>query len=128
MPEKRISATEALHMKFIRKYTDEADVADADLRFSVSNLKSFRVQMKFQKAVLTYCASQQLTQKAEAKLRKLFEIFDMDKDGKITKEELRVGYTNLYKDSKKASKDVNIIMKNIDVNNKGFIEYNGNSL
>jgi len=125
-PEKRISASMALRHRFVRKFNEDINVTDADLRVSVNNLRNFKVNMNFQKAVLAYCASQQLSQKAEAKLRKLFEIFDVDKDGKLTEQDLIIGYTNLYGNSKDVKKEVKKIMKNINANQAGGIEYNGN--
>jgi len=124
-PEKRLSAAQALRRRFIKKSNEGSDVSNADLRISVLNLRNFKIQTKFQKAVLTYCASQQLTQKAEAKIRKLFDIFDTNKDGKLTKDDLIEGYTKLFGDAKKAKKEVDYVMKNISFNRSGVIEYNG---
>jgi calcium-dependent protein kinase len=124
-PEKRISASQALSLKYLRKYSEGSDACNADLRISIQNLRNFRTQTKFQKAVLIYCASQKLSQKAEAKIRKLFDIFDTNRDGKLTTEELMFGYKNVYGDTKKAKKEVERIMKNINFNHSGVIEYNG---
>lgn len=124
-PDKRISASQALLRGFIKKYSLGGNVSDADLRLTLNNLRNFRTQSLFQKAVLTYFASQQLSQKEEAQMKRLFENFDTNKDGKLTKDELEVGYINIYKDPKKAKKEVEIIMRNIDFNKTGAIDYNG---
>lgn len=124
-PEKRISASQALRSRFIRKINDESDVTDADLLLSMNNLRNFRTQTRLQNAVLTYCASQQLSQKAEAKIRKLFDIFDTNKDGKLSTEEVLKGYTSIFGNEKKAKKEVERMMKNGKFNNSGVIEYNG---
>lgn len=124
-PDKRISATHALKSMFFKKSSEDASSSNADLRVSILNLRNFHTQTKFQKAVLTYCASQQLTQKAEAKIRKLFDILDKNKDGKLTAGELLEGYTKIFGDAKKAKKEVDFVMKNINFNHNGIIEYNG---
>jgi calcium-dependent protein kinase len=124
-PEKRISASHALQRPFINKSNGDTQVTDTDLRLSVNNLRNFRTQTLFQKAVLTYFASQQLTQKEEAKIRKLFERFDVNKDGQLTRDELEKGYAKAFGDVKKAKKEVDRILRNIDFNNSGAIDYNG---
>lgn len=124
-PEKRISASQALRRRFVKKNVEGSDLTDGDLMISVNNLKNLKAQTKFQKAVLTFCASQQLSQKAEAKIRKSFEILDTNKDGKLSTEELIIGYTNICGDAKKAKKEVERMMKNMDLNQCGEIEYNG---
>jgi len=124
-PDKRLSAAQALRRRFIRKSYEGEEVNNADLRISVLNLRNFNIQTKFQKAVLTYCASQQLSQKAEAKIRKLFESLDTNGDGKLTKEDLTEGYTKLFGDVKKAKKEAEYVLRNISYNHSGVIEYNG---
>jgi calcium-dependent protein kinase len=124
-PEKRISASEALNSPWLMHNTQTADYSDVDLRISLLNLKKFRTQMFFQKAVLMFLASQKMTQKDEEKIRKTFEMFDVNKDGIISKEELIAGYETMHKTRKKAKKDVKKILQNIDLNHSGNIDYNG---
>jgi len=126
--EKRISAKDALKSPWIIKHKAEPDFSDIDLRLSLNNLKKFRTQMTFQRAVLAYLASQTLQKQDEQKIRKVFEIFDVNKDGQISKTELVAGYNALYKDSKKAKREVKRILSNIDLNNNGRIDYNGISI
>lgn len=121
----RISASEALNSPWILKNKVSPDFSDVDLRLSLGNLKKFRTQMIFQRAVLTYLASQMLPQKDEEKIRKVFEAFDVNKDGQISKTELVAGYNAMYKNRKKAVKDVKKILSNIDLNMNGNIDYNG---
>ena len=124
-PAKRISASEAMKHSFITKFSGKLQVSGSDLQLSLNNLRSFRTQVLFQKAVLTYIASQQLLQQDEAKIRKIFDTFDLNRDGQLTKEEIIAGYSKLYGDSKKAKKQADQIMKNVDLNNNGLIDYNG---
>ncbi|MDR3548128.1 MAG: EF-hand domain-containing protein [Candidatus Pacebacteria bacterium] len=124
-PAKRASASEALRHPFITSHMGSLEVSGEDLRMSLSNLRNFRTQTLFQKAVLTYLASQQLLQQDEARFRRIFDTFDLDRDGQLTTEELVQGYASLYGDPKRARKQAEQIMKNIDLNHNGTIEYNG---
>ncbi len=124
-PAKRISAGDAMKHPFIVANIEQHSISGEDLRVSLSNLRNFRTQKLLQKAVLTYIASQQLLQQDEAKFRKIFDTFDLNRDGQLTIEELIQGYTRLYGDPKKAKKQAEQIMRNIDLNHNGFIEYNG---
>ncbi len=94
-PGGRISAKDALHHAWIQQNAEESAVEDSELLQSLLNLRQFRTQLVFQKAVLAYIASQQLTQKETAKFRRLFDIFDTDKDGQLTKKDLVAGYKKL---------------------------------
>jgi len=125
-PNKRISASEVMKLPWMAKYVHSSKVTDVDLRMSLRNLRNFRTQVVFQTAVLSYIASQKMSQKEEAKIRAIFDTFDKDKDGQLTKKELIEGLKNIYGDEKRAKKEVEAMFKNIDNNNKGVIVYNGN--
>jgi len=124
-PDKRLTANEALHSDWIQHFNDQSQVKEEDLLCSLDRLRGFRTQMTFQKAVLAYMASQQLCQEEEKKLRQAFEALDIDKNGTISKDELIHGYIRVYKDSTKAKDEVERIMRRIDMNQNGTIDYNG---
>ena len=124
-PNKRIPASEALKHPWLTSFCENTKVSDKELLASLNNLHNFRLTMMFQKAVLTYLSSQKLSQKEENKIKTLFDIFDTNKDGQLTKPELIAGYKSLHGDSKRAKKEAKAILKNIDLNNTGIIEYNG---
>ncbi len=121
----RISASAALKSPWFAKFSSPSLVSNADLRISLNNLRTFRTQVSLQKAVLTYVVSRQLTQKAEEKIRRIFDCYDTDKDGEISKEELVAGYKKLYGDTKKAQKEVKHILSRVPLNKNGNIGYNG---
>lgn len=123
-PEDRISAIEALNDPWIVKSTTK-EFNEEDLIIPLEKLRCFKTQMTFQKAVLAYIASQQLSKKEEKKLREVFEILDEDKNGTISREELTKGYMIVYKDENRAKSDVERVMRHIDINQNGSIDYNG---
>ena len=124
--EKRISASEALQEPWIVKYiTEKGGATEEEMLLSLNNLKNFRTQTMLQTAVLSYMASQQLSRTEESKIRELFNSFDKDKDGQLTKKELIDVLKYMYGDSKKIYKEADQMFANIDLNNNGSIEYNG---
>ncbi len=124
--DKRISASEALSEPWIAKYTKASrGVTEKELLLSLQSLKNFRTQTLFQGAVLSYIASQQLSHKNEAKIRELFDSYDKDKDGQLTKKELIDVMRYMHGESKKIYKEAEQIFRNIDLNHNGTIEYNG---
>jgi len=123
--DKRISASEALSEPWITKYNKDKKVSEKELLLSLQSLKNFRTQSTFQGAVLAYIASQQLPQKEESKIRALFDGFDKDKDGQLTKKELIAVLKYMHGDSKRIYKEADQIFNNIDLNHNGTIEYNG---
>lgn len=124
-PEKRPSAQEALSDMWIRERNSLKKMELEDVQISLNNLRAFRTQMTFQKAVLSYIASQQLSKEDEAKIRESFDILDADCDGVLSREELIKGFELMYGDVKKARKEVDSIMRRVDINQNGTIDYNG---
>ena len=124
-PESRISASEALSHPWIRANSGLTTVSAADLRLSLNNLRNFRTQMIFQKAVLSYIASQQVTTKEREKIQRLFAIFDQNKDGQLTKKELIAGYQTVYRDPKRAKREAEAILRNLDLTGSDVIKYEG---
>ena len=124
-PDKRLSASEALHSPWIQKYNSDTKYKEADIIITLDKLRTFRTQMTFQKAVLAYIASQQLCQAEEKKLRDAFEALDTDKNGVISKDELIQGYMRVFKDHTRAKDEVDRIMRRIDINQNGALDYNG---
>jgi len=127
-PEKRPSAQQALGDIWLKEL-DTNDLIDfAEVSQSLENLQTFRTQMTFQKAVLTYIASQQLSKGEEEDIREKFRKLDMDKDGVLSKDELIKIYKLYYKEEKKANKVVQTIIRYVDLNQNGVIDYNGNNI
>lgn len=123
-PEKRISAARALQHPWILKNAVQDNVSSHDLRNIVCNLKSFKVQLVFQQSVLSYLASQQMQYEEENNIRKYFSFLDYDKDGQLSKQDLAHGLARLCSDKCRVNKEVEQIMKNVDVDRNMFIDYN----
>lgn len=124
--DKRVSASEALQAPWILKHAArEKKVTDKEILLSLNNLKNFRVQTLLQAAVLSYITSQQLSQEEETRIRGIFDSFDKDKNGQLTKKELIEVLRYMHGDCKRIYREAEEIFRNIDLDNNGTIEYNG---
>ncbi len=95
----------------------------SEFRVSLNKLKQFNTQSQFQKAILGYIATQKLHPKEEMRLREMFNMFDINKDGKISMDELVQGYMQLCSNPTKARAEAKSVMQRVDVNRTGYIEY-----
>ena len=66
-----------------------------------------------------------MSKKEKEKLRKTFTALDKNADGRLSREELIEGYTNLYGDPERAAKEVDLIIESVDVDHNGYIDYSG---
>jgi len=72
-----------------------------------------------------YLVTHLMSKGEKEKLQQTFMALDKNADGKLSREELIQGYTELYMNPEQAIKEVDIIMKNVDVDFNGYIDYSG---
>lgn len=85
-------------------------------------MKSFRAGKKLQEAVWMFIVNYLASKEEKNELMKTFQSLDTNGDGKLSKEELINGYSKILPmDS--AIKEVEKIMKVIDKNDNGDIDY-----
>ena len=121
-PEKRISAQEALtHPWIVTNYskTNQGKINELSLK----QLQSFRAKNQLQQAVLAYIANHLQSQETMNKLKDSFQKFDKNGDGVLERDELIEGYMLLGKKKEEAVEIVNKIMKEIDINGNGTVDY-----
>eukprot|EP00826_Nyctotherus_ovalis_P057393 TRINITY_DN7841_c0_g1_i14.p2 TRINITY_DN7841_c0_g1~~TRINITY_DN7841_c0_g1_i14.p2 ORF type:complete len:168 (-),score=57.30 TRINITY_DN7841_c0_g1_i14:348-851(-) len=123
-PEARPTASEALQSEWIRKYFMTEGSSREDILAGLKNLQTFRTQMTFQKAVLSYIASQELSKAEEEKLRAAFDSIDKDKNGSISREELIEGYVMMGRTETNARLETERVLTRLDLNRNGTIDYN----
>ena len=123
--DKRISAKEALKHPF---FTDEINVnnifeddIDKEIKNVLSSLKNLKRTNKLYQTVLTYLSHNFADKKQVSQLSKIFTRFDLNLDGKISKEELFKAYkeAGIQIENKQLQKIIDII----DFDGNGYIEY-----
>ena len=120
-PKNRISAKEALKDKWIQN-----NAHGAPLKAKIfKNLTSFHSQTRFRHAIITFIASQMTSKEDNDELLKAFTALDADGNGVLSREELLNGYKNIYTDKKTSEIEVIVdeLMDNVDINNKGEINF-----
>ena len=123
---KRISAEEALkHPWFENNKSKELfnEIKNTNvIKKLVENLKNYHTNSIIVETALAYLVHNFPQTSDVINSCKLFNMIDLNGDGKITQEELYEGL-NKYLKSDTLKKDVAIIFKNIDMDNNKFIEY-----
>ena len=125
-PQKRISAEEALNHPWFKENKSKElfnQINDENiLKKMVENLKNYKNQSVIQETALAYLVHNYPDFKDVINACKLFNQIDTNNDGKINKEELYKGLKEKIK-MENLENVVNLIFKNLDMNNNGFIEY-----
>lgn len=123
-PTERITAEQAKNHEWIIGI-EECKAHNSDLRFSLRMMKEFNSNIGLQKAILTYFATHSIPEKEEIRIRELFNSLDIDKDGNLSLEDLQKGYEEIFGEgkSKIAKQEAEKIIRNLDLNKNGMIDY-----
>jgi calcium-dependent protein kinase len=117
--KERISALEALNDKWI-----QANACQNTLNIKVlSNLSGFHAKNKLKQAILSFIATQVVSQVDKEDLQKAFKALDKDSDGKLTRDELIEGYMKLFNNKTLAEEEVDKIIKEVDHNMSGSVDF-----
>lgn len=120
---KRIKIKEALDHPFFKTNLDRNNLfqAELDSKTVLNRLRKYSGHSKFYQAVLAFLSHNYADKAQIDKIKKIFLSIDLNFDGKISKEELLSAYKNngIIVDQSQ----LNEIIKAIDSDNNGFIEY-----
>ncbi len=119
-PSQRISAQSALTHSWITK-NKVKDTSTVAIEASLDNLRNFRTQKKMQQVALTFMVSFLSSSNEIKEFKQAFNKLDLNRDGKISWDELKKGYIQIYGDM--ADEMVEEIFAKVDTNNDGAIEY-----
>ena len=86
-------------------------------------MKKFHAERKLQQSSLTYIVNNLLSKEEKNDLLELFQQFDTNGDGVLTKEEILHGYQTIMPIDD-AAREVQRIMTEVDIDNSGTIDYN----
>ena len=128
-PSVRISAKKALNHPFFNLYETKEffiHVTEAFLNKTINNIKKYETKNSLQELTFTYLVHNYPNQDEITLIYRVFSKFNLNNDGKMTKEELKKGLLKyLFKGKKSraaAEKEANAIFSKLDGNNNGYIE------
>jgi calcium-dependent protein kinase len=119
----RISATEVLMHPWIQSSRKLVKSQNPQiLSETLKKLASFTSNSKLKDAVYTYLSYQIISHEELKRLKKEFQFIDSNGDGRITRDELMEQYIKTM-DEFNAYKTVDSIMREVDTNENGEIDY-----
>ncbi|SBS80526.1 calcium-dependent protein kinase 1, putative [Plasmodium ovale] len=127
---KRINAKEALNSKWIKKYADNINKNDQKtLLGALNNMRKFEGSQKLAQAAILFIGSKLTTLEERKELTDIFKKLDKNGDGQLDKRELIEGYNilrnfkNELGELKNVEEEVDNILKEVDFDKNGYIEY-----
>jgi len=118
-PNKRPTADEILKDSWFDSKLDMTHELPADV---ISNLKTFKSQYFFQKAILIYFVNFFSLKEEKEKLLQAFKTIDTDHDGQLTRKELIEAYKRIS-NQPNIEAEVDEIFKKLDFNNTDAIDF-----
>ena len=124
-PKKRPSALEALSNIWITTYKN----SNVDKKLSINclnNMRHFHTERKLQQASLTYIVNNLLSKEEKNELLSIFQKFDTNGDGVLSREEITNGYREYmpFETEDEIKKEVDRIFNDVDIDKNGTIDYN----
>lgn len=89
---------------------------------ALDNLKGFRADQTLKAATFAFIAGQLLSKQEKDNLARVFKAFDKNGDGKLSMEEVKIGYIEHY-GRVMGDDEIEKMFKSVDSDNSGFIDY-----
>jgi len=121
-PDERPSAGVCLEHAWIKE-NNKRQVNQTLGKKCLNNMRKFHAGRKLQQAALTYIVNYLMTKEEKNEMLEIFQSLDTNGDGVLSKEEIYEGYRLTLGDVE-AKKEVERIMKEVDIDNSGTIDYN----
>ena len=125
-PKKRINANDALNHPWFKLFNcdtiNNKKFNEKNLISIIKNIYEFRAEQKLQQATLAFLVHNLSSQEEILELKEVFCFFDKNNDGRLTKQELHEGLNKIY-NTNNIAYSLDSIMKTIDTDNNGFIEF-----
>lgn len=119
-PKSRITAKDAVNHIWISNH--KTTILNSDLTSTLQSLEKFNGSAKLKDAVHIFISTQIISHEENKFFREAFQAIDKNSNGKISKDELLVMYKENM-DEEKAQEIVENIIKEVDVNLSGEIDY-----
>jgi calcium-dependent protein kinase len=123
---KRISALEALNHPWLDSFNMKETwehIKPERIRNFMNNLKGYKSTYKIEQLILMIIVHNLPHTEEIKELEKIFKKLDVNKDGKLNKQELLNGCDLLFKENPSKKQDFEAIFENCDIDTDGFIEY-----
>lgn len=123
-PSKRISALEVLKDPWLSEFSYEKKIElNQDfVNESFKNILNFNCSKKFQQACTLFMIHNVLDAEELKDVRKLFEYLDTNKDGKLTYDEITIGFKDCFKSLKMEKNFIKHLIK-LNEDDKDYFEY-----
>lgn len=121
-PTERYSASQCLNHTWFSEHSKKK--VDVGLSIKcLNNMKKFHASRKIQQAALIYIVNNLLSKDEKNELLEMFQAFDKNGDGVLSKDEIFEGYKSILGEVE-ATQEVERIMKEVDIDKSGTIDYN----
>jgi len=114
----RISASEILEHKWMKFYTSDTKSDEILYSLNLDSLINYAKSEKFKQAVLIFIASR-LKEDEIQPLKEIFTALDLNNDGYLSLEELKIGCSKIQK----FDLDIEELFTHIDTDKSGVINY-----
>jgi serine/threonine protein kinase len=104
------------------KIKNNSSINELGLRDALTNLKNFKFERKLQLASLYFMVHTLITKEDVILIRELFNLFDTDRDGRLTKQEILRGVKS-SKCMEFSENEIQNLMCLVDIDGNGYIEY-----
>jgi calcium-dependent protein kinase len=85
-------------------------------------LKGFRADQTLKAATFAFIAGQLISKTEKDNLARVFKAFDKNGDGKLSMEEVKIGYMEHY-GRVMSDEEIERMFRSVDTDNSGFIDY-----
>lgn len=124
-PEKRLSAAQALKHPWFKKFNAKSiymNIEKEKIKKYLDILLSYQINSKFQQMVLAFIVHNVAPSEEIKDILKIFRVFNVNDDGKLSKEELYKGLI-AYFDEGKIKSQIDGLFLMLDGANHGYVEY-----
>ena len=119
---KRISALECLNSKFIASMSSKEAIPDI-LPSVLNNIYKLNAREKIQQATIALIVHNIQQNEQVEKLKGIFELLDLNKDGQLTYSEIQKAFRQIFPDNYITDEKMEIILDKMDDNKDGVISY-----
>lgn len=119
-PNQRISASDALQDPWLTEHFDRMNAGEKVADNVLNELGKFKTGKRLQQATIQFIVQNLATAEELNELQQAFNILDISKTGRITKEELITGFQTSTHEGRA---EVDAIFKEVDLDGNGEIEF-----